>query len=193
MTKADQPPPLDALEPFPDYPFFQCVECDVPGTVSAAVAVALDFSHQCMDCRYKVGSVVGQEIFLRDRDPHCFIVWQDVSKAILPGVHVKSSSFAEVRLFSAADGTRYQIDTKSLSKSRAQEMVRNLNRPSAPAFAVLHSRWTLSSMSGAEERVHIRLEAGGKTAGIAKLIPKPILRFELRHVIEESLEFYDQL
>lgn len=185
-------PPLEALEPFPEYPFFQSSEVDLPMHVSEAVNVALDFTNQCMDCRYKVGSVVGQEVYERDRDPNRFIVWQDVSKQILPRIHVKSSSFAEVRLFGSADGHAFQIDTKSLDRDRAGTMAARLSRRSNPAFDVLHSRWTLTGSAGGSEqpRVHIRLEAGGRTAGIAKLIPKPILRFELKNVIEESLAFY---
>ena len=191
----DRPPPLEAAEPFPDYAFYQCSERQVPGGVAAAANVALDFSSQCMGCRFKVGSVVGQEIFQRELNPHCFIVWQDVSKPILPKLHVKSSSFAEVRLFSSPEGDNFIIDTKSLSRERAEQAARQFGRRSAPAFAVLHSRWTLQATrgEGGHHAVHIRLEAGGRTSGIANLIPKPILRYELRHVIEESLDFYHQI
>ena len=185
-------PPPDALEPFPEYPFYQHSERTVTGTLSAAVQVALDFTRQCMDCHYRVDSVVGQEIFAREQNPYRFIVWQDVSKQILPKLHVKSSSFAEVGLFGSAAEHRYFIDTKSLEKETAERAASHHQRRSAPAFAVLHSRWTFNAQPSANT-VTIRLEAGGRTSGIANLIPKPILRYELKNVIEESLRFYEQL
>ena len=182
------PPPLTALEPFPEYPFYQRCERLVPLPLAAAAAIALDFSHQCMTCRYPVGSVVGQEVFEQERSPYRFIVWQDVSKQILPHIRVKSSSFAEVRLFGSPAGERFTIDTKSLDRERARRASEQYQRRSAPAFSVLHSRWTLRREPSG---VHITLEAGGRTAGIATLIPRPILRHELRNVILESLAFYD--
>lgn len=181
-------PDVAELEPFPDYPFHQCIEREVPLEVIAAAAVALDFTNQCMDCRYQVGSVVGQEIFERDANAQRFIVWQDVSKQILPKIHVSSSSFAEVRLFASPDSARFTIDTCSLARERAQRAAKAHGRRSAPAFEVLHSRWTMIEQTSA---TLIRLEAGGRTSGIANLIPKPILRFELRNVIAESLDFFD--
>ncbi len=189
-----QPPPPEALEPFPEYPFHQRCERSVPLSLADAAGIALDFTHQCMTCRYKVGSVVGQEVFEREQSPYRFIVWQDVSKQILPHIHVKSSSFAEVRLFGSLTGERFLIDTKSLDKEHARQKSARYHRRSAPAFSVLHSRWTLQRQpagAGGGASVHITLEAGGRTAGIAKLVPKAILRHELRHVILESLEFYD--
>lgn len=186
----DDLPPLQALETFPDYPFYQCCERGVTGTLTDAVNVALDFTRQCMDCDYPVGSVVGQEIFTREQNPYRFIVWQDVSKQILPKLHVKSSSFAEVRLFGNATRDHYLIDTKSLDKATAERAAQHHRRRSAPAFAVLHSRWTFHAQPD-NTTVKITLEAGGRTSGIANLIPKPILRHELKNVIEESLRFYD--
>jgi hypothetical protein len=188
-----RPPPLDQLEPFPEYPFQQKSERTVPVSIGSAVSVALDFTNQCMDCQYKVGSVVGQEIYDREQNAHRFIVWQDVSKQIVPKIHVKSSSFAEVRLFSSQAGERFIIDTKSLSKDRAQQMALNFQRRSAPAFSVLHSRWIFTQLLSEPGGVRIALEAGGQTSGIANMIPRPVLRFELKKVIEESLDFYEQL
>lgn len=188
----DDLPPPTALEPFPDYPFYQCCERTVSGRLRDAVQVALDFTRQCMDCHYRVDSVVGQEIFSRDENPYRFIVWQDVSKKILPKLHVKSSSFAEVRLFGNPAHNKYMIDTKSLDKTSAEQAARRHQRRSAPAFSVLHSRWCFDADPN-DNTVTVTLKAGGRTSGIANLIPKPILRYELKNVIEESLRFYERL
>jgi hypothetical protein len=188
-------PGLDQLKPFPEYSVKATTERRLATSLENAAHSILDYQNQCMDCQYVVSSVLTQEVFDRDTHPHQFIVWRDVSKEIkllTSKIHIRSSSFVEVRLYRSSDGEVIVIDSQSVEASRAQTLANQHQRTNDPAFSVLHARWTLTRLDPDDnegQRVHIAGVTGGKAQGMAAMAPKSILRKELTSAMAETLDF----
>lgn len=188
-------PAPDAIEAYPAYDVSQTTERTVHVSPAQAAAIILDYTHQCKTCRYPVASVVSQEVFERDGSPHDFLVWQDVNKEInvlLGKIPFRSSSWTRVRVFQSADGDTIIIDSRLLDEERAQAKAAQYERPSKPAFALLQSRWTITALPPDRDGNSfslIRGVAGGKGQGISGIVPGPVMRKELKGVMEETLDF----
>ena len=192
----DQPAPLpEAAAAFPEYPVSEVTERELALTPAEIAAVILDYTEQCKTCRYRVGSVVSQEVFERAQHPHRFLVWQDVNKEInvLVGkIPFRSSSWTEVSVFASADQRTIIIDSRALDAQRAEAVSASYDRPSKPAFELLHSRWTITALPAQGDGAPRSLVAGivgGKGAGISTLVPDSVMRKELKGVMEETLDF----
>lgn len=188
-------PVPEGAERFPQYPVSQETERTLPLSPAEIAAIILAYPEQCKTCRYRVVSVVGQEVFEREQNPYRFLVWQNVNKEInvLVGkIPFRSSSWTEVRVFESSDRDTIIIDSRLLEPDRAAKLADVYERPSKPAFAMLHSRWTIVALEpGATgERVsRVHGIVGGKGQGISNLVPNSVMRKELTGVMEETLDF----
>jgi hypothetical protein len=194
---SDAPPGLDQLEPFPEYSVKAAAERRFAVPLESAAHRILDYQNQCMDCRYFLASMLTQEVFNRDIHPHQFIVWRDVSKEIksfTSTLQIRSSGFAEVRLYRSSDSEVLVIDIKSVAPQRAETLASQYQRANDPAFSILHGRWTLTRLDpdhNEGQRVHIEGVAGGKAQGIAAMAPKSVLSKELISAMTNTLDFID--
>lgn len=190
-TQPDSPPLPATAEAYPNYDVSNQTERKLPLAPAEVAAIILDYTQQCKTCKYPVASVVAQEVFEKDANPHQFLVWQDVNKEInvLVGkIPFKSSSWTEVRVFESADSQTIIIDSKLLDPERAEQASQRYERPSEPAFAVLHSRWLIQGRDQGKQSL-IQGIAGGKGQGISSMVPKSVMRKELKGVLDETLDF----
>jgi hypothetical protein len=184
-----------SIEPYPEYDVSAAIERQLAVTPADAATIILDYTEQCKGCKYPVASVVAQEIFERESNPYQFLVWQDVNKEIdilVKKIPFRSSSWTQIRVFESADKNTIIIDSKLLDADAASDKAKQYSRPSEPAFAILHSRWTITAIDPAKHKgshTNIQGIAGGKGQGISKLVPKSFMRKELKAVMDETLDF----
>jgi hypothetical protein len=191
QNKPDKAPLTATAEAYPNYQVSEQTERTLPLAPAQVAAIILDYTQQCKTCKYPVASVVAQEVFEKDESPYQFLVWQDVNKEInvLVGkIPFTSSSWTEVSVFESPDRQTIIIDSKLLDPERAEQASKRYGRPSEPAFSILHSRWLIQGKDQGDQSL-VQGLAGGKGQGISSMVPKSVMRKELKGVLEETLDF----